>query len=490
MRLTSLGHAAVLIETGGLRLLVDPWLTQRLDRFWEHHPELPDGLSEVLDGGVDHIIFSHHHYDHHHYPSLAGILEDSDVDFDDNPRRAPDTGCVYPVGGVPPRFTASGLGHQAIPWTLRRLGFERLTPVTPGNTVQLGDVVLRTFVSNVPFPEMSILVEAEDATVLLCGDSILHESTVRWFSRPEAPTVDVAFVPAHSVSPPGVLTERRPLTDPEAVRARAVGNFERYVTTLNATLTVPSSFGWKVSGDGADGTGDYAWCNRTIFPFTPWEALGKLRELGRDGLLWGPGQVLEVSGGKAELHNGPQVPGGYDFEAVYAEVTLDPAAVVPPFDPEQDRFGVQTRPGEELLAELMERVVGTDFWYRAVDSGATHTLSLHDSRTGGGTEAYLLEPVSGRVVPLGPGAARQHLTQDNGFTEIAASTLQAMLDSELLFGSSYGLWASNSNLLSAVFHHPSYYARQVDRTLGRPADPAPEPAAAPAPAAAPDGAGA
>lgn len=477
MRLTSLGHAAVLIETGERRILVDPWLTQRLDRFWEHHPALPDGLLDVLDGGVDHIVFSHHHFDHHHFPSLARILEDSEVDFDDSPHRAPDTDCVFPVGPVPPRFTGSGLGHQAIEWTLRRLGFERLTPVAPGSTLRLGDTVLHTFVSDVTFPEMSILVQSGEESVMLCGDAILHESTVRHFARPDAPRIDVAFVPAHSMSPPGVLTERRPLADTESVRARAVANFDRYVTTLNAGLTVPSSFGWKVSGDGDR---DYSWCNRTIFPLTPYQALGRLRELGKDGLLWGPGQIIEVADGRAELHNGPHAPKGYDFEAVYAEVSLDEATGVPPFTPERDRHGRQTRSAEDLLADLMERLVGTDFWYRAIDSGATHTISLHEVRDecgdedggegSGATRSHLLDPVTGRVVRLGPGPARQHLTQDTGYTEIAASTLQALLDSELLYGSSYGLWASNSNLLSAVFHQPVHYTRHVDQVLGRPGD--------------------
>ncbi len=463
MRLTSLGHAAVLIETAGRRILVDPWLTQRLDRFWEHHPALPDGLEEVLDGGVDHIVFSHHHYDHHHFPSLARLLQDSEVDFDDSPHRAPRTDCLFPVGPQPPRFTGSGLGHQAIAWTLRRLGFERLTPVTPGDTVHLGDVVVQTFVSDVGFPEMSLLVRSEGASVMLCGDAILHESTVRHFSGPDAPEIDVAFVPAHSMSPPGVLTERRPVTDTAAVKSRALANFDRYVTTLNAAVTVPSSFGWKISGDGDE---DYAWCNRTIFPLTPCEALDRLGELGRDGLLWGPGQIIEIADGKAALHNGPCASDGYDFDAVYAELKLDENTEVPPFAPERDRFGRQTRGAATLLAEMMERLVGTDFWYQAIVSGATHTISLYEDD--GQTAAFLLEPVTGRIARLGTGPAQDHLTQDTGYTEIAASTLQALLDSELLYGSSYALWASNSDLLTAVFHQPVHYTRHVDRVLGRP----------------------
>ena len=465
MRLTSLGHAAVLIETRERRILVDPWLTQRLDRFWEHHPALPEGLHDVLDGGVDHIVFSHHHYDHHHFPSLTRLLQDSEVDFDDSPSLAPRTEVLFPVREVPPAFTGSGLGHQAIAWTLRRLGFERLTPVRPGDTVQLGDAVLHTFVSDVAFPEMSVLVHTDEACVMLCGDSLLHPSTGDYFASPYAPPIDVAFVPAHSLAPPGVLTERRPVTDPDAVRGRALANFDRYVAALDARLTVPSSFGWKISGDGAT---DYSWCNRTTFPLTPYEALGRLRELGRDGLLWGPGQVLEVDGGKAELINGPHVPDGYDFEAVYAEVTLDAATPVPQFAPERDRFGRQTRGRQELLRALMDGLVGTDFWYRAIDSGASHTISLYDDD--GTTWAYLLEPVTGRIVTLGEGPARRHLTQDTGYTEIAAATLQALLDSDLLIGSSYGLWTSNSDLLSAVFHQPVYYTRHVDQALGRPCD--------------------
>ncbi|TNY36118.1 MBL fold metallo-hydrolase [Thermomonospora catenispora] len=462
MRLTCLGHAAVLVETGAERILFDPWLTQRLDRFWEHHPALPDGLvEEVLGEGVDYIVLSHHHFDHHHFPSLLRLVEGADVDFDDSPRRARDITCIYPSGPVPPRLTASGLGHQAISWTLRRLGFERLRPVTPGDTIALDGATLRTFPSAVPFPEMSVLVQTADAAVMLCGDALLHEATVAAFDGDDAPRLDLAFVPAHSVSPPGVLTERRRPTEPEAVRARAEAAFDRYVTTLSATVTVPSSFGWRVSGEGDR---DYSWCNRTIFPFSPVEALGRLGELGRDGLLWGPGQVIEVTGGKAALTDGPVAPDAYDFERVYAEVSFDPATPVPPFRPAVDRYGRQTRPAEDLLGELLDRLVATDYWYRALDDGAgRHVISLHEDD--GEETSFLLDPVAGRVARLGPGPAREHVGGGEGWTEVAASTLEALLNGDLLFGSSYSLWVSDGVLLSAVFHHPSYYVRHVERAL-------------------------
>jgi L-ascorbate metabolism protein UlaG (beta-lactamase superfamily) len=462
MRLTSLGHAAVLIDTGAERILVDPWLTQRLDRFWEHHPALPGGLvRQVLDAGVDYIVFSHHHFDHHHFPSLLQLVDEAGVDWEDSPRQTAAVGCVYPVGPVPPRLTASGLGHQAVAWTLRRLGFERLYPVTPGDTVTLTGATLRTFPSAVPFPEMSVLVETAGAAVLLCGDSILHPATAAHFSGPDAPRLDVAFIPAHSVAPPGVLTERRPLARPSAVRDRAMANFDRYVAAIPAAVTVPSSFGWRVSGAGGR---DYGWCNSAIFPFSPADARRRLADLGRDGLLWGPGQVIEVSRGHARLADGPVGPDGYDFNQVYAAVAFDGDTTVPPFDPAADRFGRQTKECAELLAELLDRLVATDYWYRALDRGGSrHVISLYEDN---GTEtAFLLDPVAVRVTRLGAGPARGHLTGRETYTEIAASTLEALFAADLLFGSSYALWASDSDLLSAVFHHPSFYTRHVDRAL-------------------------
>jgi glyoxylase-like metal-dependent hydrolase (beta-lactamase superfamily II) len=465
MRLISFGHAAVLVDTGSERILIDPWLTRRLDRFWVRSPDLPAGLlSELAD--VDCVIFSHHHYDHHHFPSLRLLGDRTDADFDEPLTRREDVLCVYPVGPTPPRFTASGLGHQAIPWTLRRLGFRRLSPVRPGDSLQIGQTTVHTFVSHVPFPEMSVLVETPDGSAMFCGDSILSPATERRFGSPTAPRVDIAFIPAHSVAPPGVLTERRQIKEAASLQDTARNNLERYAQTINARVTVPSSFGWRVQGDSEP---DYSWCNSTLFPLTPVQAVERLQSLGRSATVWGPGQEVTIADGELALCDGPWLDKPHDFDEIYDAVSFDPAVVVPPFDPAADRFGTQRDPSDALTARLVDAMVGTEYWNRSLETGSSHLLRVFED--GGAARCYVIDPARGWVLP-GPGHCR---TDDpaSGHTDIAGSTLQSLLDGHLLIGSSYGLWTSNENLLSAVFHQPTYYVRHLELALTDAADGSP-----------------
>jgi L-ascorbate metabolism protein UlaG (beta-lactamase superfamily) len=68
-RITWIGHATVLIELGGVRLLTDPLLRPWLAHLRRHGPAPPAGLTDSLDA----VLISHLHLDHLDLPSLRDI---------------------------------------------------------------------------------------------------------------------------------------------------------------------------------------------------------------------------------------------------------------------------------------------------------------------------------------------------------------------------------------------------------------------------------
>ena len=71
MRITYVGHATVLIDMDGVRLLTDPVLRGRVAHLRRRGPVPADALR-----GVDTVLISHAHMDHLDPPSLAKLGEE------------------------------------------------------------------------------------------------------------------------------------------------------------------------------------------------------------------------------------------------------------------------------------------------------------------------------------------------------------------------------------------------------------------------------
>ncbi|HXR30369.1 MAG TPA: MBL fold metallo-hydrolase [Solirubrobacterales bacterium] len=108
-KVTYVGHATILVELGGTRLLTDPVLRGRVGPLRRQGAAPPPGLTD----GLDAVLISHLHHDHADLPSLRGIGRD------------------VPVLGSP------GVGEF-----LGRHGFTAVTELAPGESARVGEVTV------------------------------------------------------------------------------------------------------------------------------------------------------------------------------------------------------------------------------------------------------------------------------------------------------------------------------------------------------------
>lgn len=116
-RITYVGHATVLIEMDGVRLLTDPVLRRRVGPLRRHGASPDPQLTE----GVDAVLISHLHHDHADVPSLRRLSR------------------TVPV------LAAAGSGDF-----LARLGFGDVRELAPGDSGSIGGVRITATEANHP----------------------------------------------------------------------------------------------------------------------------------------------------------------------------------------------------------------------------------------------------------------------------------------------------------------------------------------------------
>jgi L-ascorbate metabolism protein UlaG (beta-lactamase superfamily) len=109
MKVTWLGHASVLLETAGARVITDPVLRHRVAHLLRQVPEPP------APGPVDAVLLSHLHHDHFDKPSLRQLA-------------SPSTTAVLPRGAK--RY-------------LDTIPFGAVREVRPGDAFVIGDTTVR-----------------------------------------------------------------------------------------------------------------------------------------------------------------------------------------------------------------------------------------------------------------------------------------------------------------------------------------------------------
>jgi L-ascorbate metabolism protein UlaG (beta-lactamase superfamily) len=117
VRVTYVGHATVLVEMDGVRLLTDPVLRRRVGPLRRHGAAPDPGLTE----NVDAVLISHLHHDHADVPSLRRLSR------------------TVPV------LAAPGAADF-----LSRLGFSDVRELAPGDAADVGGVRVAATEANHP----------------------------------------------------------------------------------------------------------------------------------------------------------------------------------------------------------------------------------------------------------------------------------------------------------------------------------------------------
>jgi L-ascorbate metabolism protein UlaG (beta-lactamase superfamily) len=168
--LTFLGHASVLIELGGARVLTDPLLRGRLGHVLRRVPA-PDASSL---GGLDAVLISHAHHDHLDLPSLRRLAG--------NPRVLAPATARRPLRRSPLRVEPMEPGGQA------RIGGLDVSAVSAEHHGRRWPLLGSA-------ESLGFLLESrrdgeESCRVLFAGDTDLHEGFDELAGR-----VDVALLP-------------------------------------------------------------------------------------------------------------------------------------------------------------------------------------------------------------------------------------------------------------------------------------------------------
>jgi L-ascorbate metabolism protein UlaG (beta-lactamase superfamily) len=163
---TYVGHATVLVEMDGVRLITDPLLRRRVGPLRRHGP-LPD---RRLTEDVDAVLISHLHHDHADVPSLRRLSR------------------AVPVLASP------GAGDF-----LERLGFADVRELAPGDSAHIGGVEVTATEANHPaegrrFERVSRAVGFEltgSRRIYFAGDTDLFDG----MERIGADQLDLALLP-------------------------------------------------------------------------------------------------------------------------------------------------------------------------------------------------------------------------------------------------------------------------------------------------------
>lgn len=145
MILRFLGQSGYLLESGGSRILIDPYFSDIVGRLHGRARLLPIPLPRE-QWPCDGVICTHNHLDHLDPDTVAGFPDDQ-------------------------AFYTTREGCDA----LKTMGKLRCAPLTPGDTAQIGEFQICAVHASHSCEAIGLIVRAEGKTLYFSGDTLFDE---------------------------------------------------------------------------------------------------------------------------------------------------------------------------------------------------------------------------------------------------------------------------------------------------------------------------
>ena len=278
MKVTYIGHACILVESGGKHLLMDPWMVDpTYHGAWWHYPPLVHTPKDLPK--IDFLYISHEHPDHFDPPTLAQINKDAKILIADYRKK---------------RFLER----------IRACGFDDIVELAFGEPYRCAgtDMELKLIPPDRPWDDSAILIKTEGTTVLNVNDCHLDDTTLARIGQEEE--VDLAFLTFTGASQyPGCFDfpEEVKIERWQASKRAHVEEFANWAQLVRTKRAVPAA-------------GNYALLAEEQIPFntphyvnTPQDAIEVLREKAPDieGLQMNPGDVWTPAEGLQRRNPAP-----------------------------------------------------------------------------------------------------------------------------------------------------------------------------------------
>lgn len=159
LTLTRVAHSCVLLDFAGIKILTDPWFSERPGYLRGE----PLAYTPLTLPHLDGILVSHGHYDHYDMQAFQS----------------------YPDKSVP-ILVKRGIAEAA-----RKAGFTSLIELDPWETASLGSLTITAAPASHSVPENTYIVQSQDFTVFFGADTLLIPELYEVATR--FPHIDLAL---------------------------------------------------------------------------------------------------------------------------------------------------------------------------------------------------------------------------------------------------------------------------------------------------------